>query len=59
MGEYAMKNITLSKEQYNFLKGLIRIAAVENDDTIRIFPDNKKAKKEAEVIHTLFTEVFA
>lgn len=54
-----MKNITLSKEQYNFLKGLIRIAAVENDDTIRIFPDNKKAKKEAEVIHTLFTEVFA
>ena len=59
MGEYAMKNITLSKEQYNFLKGLIRIAAVENDDTIRVFPDNKKAKKEAEVIHTLYTEVFA
>ena len=59
MGEYAMKNITLSKEQYNFLKGLIRIAAVENDDTIRVFPDNKKARKEAEVIHTLYTKVFA
>ena len=59
MGEYAMKNITLSKEQYNFLKGLIRIAAVENDDTMRVFPNNKKAKKEAEVIHTLYTEVFA
>ena len=59
MGEYAMKNITPNKEQYNFLKGLIRIAAVENDDTIRVFPDNKKAKKEAEVIHTLYTEVFA
>ena len=54
-----MKNITPNKEQYNFLKGLIRIAAVENDDTIRVFPDNKKAKKEAEVIHTLYTEVFA
>lgn len=55
-----MKDITLniSKEQFNFLKGLIRIAAVENDDTIRVFPDNKKAKKEAEVIHTLYTEVF-
>ncbi|MBQ2659926.1 hypothetical protein IJF86_00645 [Candidatus Saccharibacteria bacterium] len=55
----AMKEITLSKEQYEFLKGLVRIAAVENDDTVRVFPGNKEAEKEAEVIHTLYTEVFA
>ena len=59
MGDMAMKEITLSKEQYEFLKGLVRIAAVENDDTVRVFPGNKEAKKEAEVIHTLCTEVFA
>lgn len=54
-----MKEITLSKEQYDFLKGLIRVAAVENDDTMRVFPDNKKAIREAKVIHALYTEVFA
>lgn len=54
-----MKEITLSKEQYDFLKGLVRVAAVENDDAVRVFPDNKEAMKEAEVIHTLYTEVFA
>ena len=55
----AMKEITLSKDQYDFLKGLVRIAAVENDDIVRVFPGNEEAKKEADVIHTLYTEVFA
>jgi hypothetical protein len=59
VGGGIMKNITLSKEQYDFLRGLVRIAAVENDDTVRVFPDNEKAIKEAEVIHTLYNEVFA
>lgn len=54
-----MKEVSLSKEQYEFLKGLVRVAAVENDDTVRIFPNNEKAIREAEVIHTLCTEVFA
>ena len=54
-----MKKITLSNEQYDFLKGLVRVAEVENDDTVRVFPENKKAIKEAEVIHTLSTKVFA
>lgn len=54
-----MMVVTLSEEQYDFLKKLVRIAAVENDDTTRVFPENKEAEKEAEVINSLNNEVFA
>lgn len=53
------KTIELSKEEFEVIKKLLRVAAAETDMVSRDFPDNKKAIEEANVIHSLNTVTFA